>query len=83
MVSASVCGAVRDSLSDVSILRNKRCYLCVCATLSGYVLRVGEGSVHGGLQHLFGLPHHGHGHPVQVQVRWDNMMNVSVISRVG
>lgn len=36
---------------------------------SGHVLCVSEGSVHSGLQHLFGLPHHSHGHPVQVQVR--------------
>lgn len=35
---------------------------------SGQVLCVGEGSVHSGLQHLAGVAHHSHGHPVQVQV---------------
>lgn len=43
--------------------------LSLCACVSGHVLCVGEGSVHRGLQHLSGLPHRGHGHPVQVQVR--------------
>lgn len=44
-------------------------FYCACVSITGHVLRVGEGSVHGGLQHFFGVPHHGHGHPVQVQVR--------------
>lgn len=35
---------------------------------AGYVLCISEGSVHGGLQHVSGIPNHRHGHPVQVQV---------------
>lgn len=58
------------SVSDVGWLN---LFLC----LSGHVLCVGEGSVHGGLQHLSGLPHHRHGYPVQVQVRWSSLTWVS------
>lgn len=70
-------------LSDVLLLRRKKplifTFLCVAsASISGYVLRVGQGSLHCGLQHLPGLSHHGHGHPLQVQVRPSSLMDTLV-----
>ncbi len=72
LVSISLSAAVSDSGFQGDILYEKQhavCSVLCCACVSGHVLCVSEGSVHCGLQHLFGLPHHGHGHPVQVQVR--------------
>lgn len=65
-----VVGTLWRQIPDFSF----RCFgwLNLFLCLSGHVLRVGEGSVHGGLQHLSGLPHHRHGYPVQVQVRWSS-----------
>lgn len=34
----------------------------------GHVLRLGQGPVHGRLQHIAGVSDHSHGHPLQVQV---------------
>lgn len=48
------------------------CFLTVILArpcVPGHVLRVGQGALHRGLQHLPGVPHHGHGDPLQVQVR--------------
>lgn len=50
-------------------VRRLICSVFAVPLISGHILCIGEGSIHSGLQHLFGLPHHGHGHPVQVQVR--------------
>lgn len=42
----------------------------------GHVLRLGQGPVHGRLQHIAGVSDHSHGHPLQVQVSASSQMRV-------